>query len=93
MKKGTKNRGAFKKGRKGGPGRPKNLQNKVTREVKEMILNALAKAGGEAYLARCAKNNPNAFLSLLGKVMPLQVTGEGGAPITVEIVRFAGKAA
>ena len=83
MKKGVKNRGAFKKGRKGGPGRPKGVQNAVTREVKEMILNALAKAGGEAYLVRRAKKNPNAFLALLGKVLPLQVTGEGGGPLEV----------
>lgn len=33
-----------------GPGRPKGSQNKVTADVKAMILIALSKAGGADYL-------------------------------------------
>lgn len=33
-----------------GPGRPKGSQNKVTADVKAMVLEALGKAGGADYL-------------------------------------------
>lgn len=65
------------------PGRPKGVQNKLTKEVKTMILEALHKAGGVKYLTEQAKVNPKAFLTLLGKVMPMQVTGENGGPLQV----------
>ena len=64
-----------------GMGRTAGVPNKLTREVKEMVLHALDEAGGVAYLVKCARENPAAFLALLGKVLPLQVSGEGGAPI------------
>lgn len=66
-----------------GKGRPKGAKNKVTREVKDMILQALDGAGGVSYLERCAKDpkTASAFLTLVGKVLPLQVTGAGGGPL------------
>lgn len=72
-------------------GRPKGSPNKVTKELKDMILEALDKSGGVAYLQERA-NDPRtaaAFLSLIGKVLPTTIagTGEKGA-IVVEIVRF-----
>lgn len=76
---------AFKKGQKAGPGRPKGTPNKATAEVKEMILGALAAAGGVEYLTARA-NDPrtaSAFLSLVGKVLPMQITGEGGGAVEV----------
>lgn len=65
------------KGRKG-PGRPKGSQNKITRDVKDMILAALDKAGGVNYLTRQATESPAAFMTLLGKVLPTQLTGADG---------------
>jgi hypothetical protein len=44
--------------------------------LKEMILTALDDAGGIKYLKDQAKENPTAFLTLVGKVLPLQVAGE-----------------
>jgi hypothetical protein len=80
----------FKKGQKSGPGRPKGAQNKLTRELKDLILGALDQAGGMTYLADKAESHPAAFLALVGKVLPLQVKGElehsGG--ITVNIKQF-----
>ena len=64
-------------------GRPKGASNKVTRELKEMILNALDKAGGEDYLMEQAEKSPAAFMTLIGKVLPMQVTGSDGGAIVV----------
>ena len=41
------------------------------------------------YLVAQAKQNPAAFMTLLGKVLPLQVSGEKGGDIIVEIVKNA----
>lgn len=76
----------FKKGQKSGPGRPKGATNKVTTELKEMILGALDEAGGIGYLVARAKDprTASSFLALIGKVLPMQVTGaDGGAIQTV----------
>lgn len=73
------NRGSKAGERRGG--RQKGTPNTMTKQVKEMILGALDKAGGEDYLARQAEENPGPFMTLVGKVLPLQLTGEGGGPI------------
>jgi len=70
-----------------GPGRPKGAQNKTTLALKDMILKALDDAGGVSYLSDQASKNPAAFLTLVGKVLPMQVTGEGGGPVAIEIRR------
>ena len=73
-----------------GKGRPKGAQNKVTRQVKEMIIAALDKAGGVDYLVEQAEKSPTAFLSLVGRVLPLQVSGEDGGPMQI-IINKPGK--
>lgn len=74
------NAGSFKKGEKRpNQGRPKGATNKATKELKEMILGALDAAGGVEYLQARA-NDPrtaSAFLSLVGKVLPMTVQGSG----------------
>lgn len=64
-------------------GRPKGAKNKNTAAVKDMILNALDKAGGVEYLLQQARENPTAFMTLVGKVMPTQVTGDEENPLRV----------
>ena len=62
---------------KGNPGKPKGATNKLTREVKAMVLDALDGAGGVGYLIERAQDprTASAFLTLVGKVIPLQVQG------------------
>lgn len=74
-----------------GPGRPKGLKNKMTGELKDMIMTALGNAGGVNYLTRQADENPKAFLTLVGKVLPMQVTGENGNAITVVVRDYTGR--
>jgi hypothetical protein len=64
-----------------GKGRPKGVPNKMTKALKEMILGALDDAGGQEYLARQAKENPSAFMTLIGKVLPLQVDANVAATV------------
>lgn len=83
-------------GKKRGPakgtrpsGRQKGTPNKITKALKDMILGALDKAGGEDYLVAQASANPNAFLTLVGKVLPMQVAGDPDNPITtIHEIRF-----
>lgn len=75
-----------------GKGRPKGAVNKTTKIIKEMIVQALNKAGGVNYLLTQAEDNPTAFLTLVGKVLPLQLTGPGDGPITIDDKREAAMA-
>lgn len=79
-----------KGGRRPGAGRPKGSLDKGNALIREMACQALSELGGVAYLARVAESHPAAFIALLGKILPIQVTGEGGGPvqsqITVEFV-------
>ena len=63
-------------------GNRKGVPNKNTQAIKDMILEALHGVGGVDYLMECAKDDKSrtAFLGLVGKVLPMQVTGaDGGA--------------
>jgi hypothetical protein len=69
-----------------GPGRPKGSPNKTTALLKDAIIQAATNAGeGDMveYLTRQAQINPGPFMSLLGKVLPMQVTGADGGAIEV----------
>lgn len=63
-------------GRKTG-GRQKGTPNKFNSDLREMILQALDKAGGAEYLYRQAVENPTSFNSLLGRVLPTTLAGTG----------------
>lgn len=83
------NPGTFKKGEKR-EGQGKRGPNKMTRELKAMILKALDDAGGVAYLSKQADEKPAAFLALLGKVLPMTIAGEGeSGALKIEVVSFA----
>lgn len=66
-----------------GLGRPNGSKNKLSADVKKMILTALDGAGGAKYLQRQADENPAAFMGLVGKVLPMQVTGEDGKGVVM----------
>lgn len=70
----SSNRGSKPGERRGG--RQKGTPNKITGDVKAMVLTALQNKGGAAYLEEQAEKNPTAFMGLIGKVIPLQVNGQ-----------------
>ena len=62
-------------------GRQSGTPNKITKALKEMILGALDDAGGQQYLVTQARDNPAAFMTLLGKVLPTTLAGDSHNPI------------
>ena len=62
-------------------GRKKGTPNKISSALKEAILEAAERAGGEdgivGYLVVQALDNPVAFMSLLGKVLPMTIADTG----------------
>lgn len=76
-------------GKREGAGRPKGSLDKGNADLRQMILQALHNKGGVEYLEAQAASNPSGFLSLLGKVLPKEVTGADGKelfPSRIEIV-------
>lgn len=83
-----------------GRGRPKGARNKVTTALREAILAAADNVGNQmrpgagsvGYLEFLAQEQPAAFATLLGKVLPLQVSGDPAAPVVAVIERRVVKA-
>lgn len=69
-----------------GKGRVKGIPNRVTKELKDMILGALEAKGGQRWLQDQMDANPSAYMTLLGKIIPLQVTGKDGAPLVQPVI-------
>jgi hypothetical protein len=73
-------------------GRRKGTPNKTTAQLKEAILDAAKAAGGggddgiTVYLTKLAGENSTAFASLLGKVLPMTVSGEGGGFGFIQVI-------
>lgn len=70
-------------------GSRKGKPNKATTELKDMIRKALDNAGGVKYLTRQADENPVAFMALIGKILPkdVSVSGSNGGPVIQRIER------
>jgi hypothetical protein len=76
-----------------GRGRPKGAPNKNTQAIKDMLLASLDQVGGQKYFQQQALENPNAYMSLIGKIIPAevknQITGADGGPVQHSIkVKF-----
>lgn len=78
---------------KPGPGRPKGVPNKATSAAKDAIALAAQGLGGTDRLIAWAKEDPKNEATFWGsiypKLIPVQLSGEGGGPIEHGItVRF-----
>jgi len=71
-------------GRRLGAGRPKGALNKDSADIRALVIGALQDVGGRDYLAARALDQPVAFMNLIGKVMPTQITGENGGALVVD---------
>ena len=80
---------------KNNPGKPKGAVNKTTKLVKEVFsdtfnyLQTDAEAKQKkADLKSWAKENPTEFYKIASKLIPVQLTGEGGGPLQIQEVKF-----
>lgn len=77
----------FAKGqaRPSGSGRRPGSRNMTSLKLREMVFRALHEQEGGAveYLKRQALAEPKAFLTLIGKLLPTQITGEDGQPVKI----------
>ena len=74
-------------------GRQKDTPNKLTASLKEAIQQAATAAHPEGmvgYLTQQAQTNPNAFLSLLGRTLPKEITGGEGQPLFPARIEIVG---
>ena len=68
-----------------GPGRPKGVPNKVSRIAKEAIADVFEELGGVPAMVIWASENQTAFYNMYSKLLPVQLSGEGGGPIGLVI--------
>jgi hypothetical protein len=89
--------GRFEKKHRKTGGRRKGVQNHLTRDVKEAIVNAAIRVGAdgagkdglEGYLMMLARKHPKSYAVLLRGVMPLQVNTSINTLINVQYKSLA----
>ena len=59
-----------------GKGQNKGSPNKVTKTLKEALLASFETLGGEAWLVQLAESDPKAYASLLGRLVPSEISAE-----------------
>jgi len=91
----------FVKGQPRTPGsgrKPGSANSMSSARLREAVFEALKNQEGGAvgYLSRQAIEEPRAFMALLGKLLPTQITGEDGDPVRItqiELVPLVAAAA
>ena len=71
-----------------GKGRPKGQPNRLTKTMKEAIEKAFDNVGGAAYLEKMANGTATdrqAFMALIGRLLPMQVNSNIDQRIRVEL--------
>ena len=64
----------------------KGSPNKLSGLAKDNIAAVFNRLGGTANMAKWAEENQTDFYKIYARLLPVQVTGEGGAPIRFELV-------
>lgn len=73
-------------GKKTGGGSRAGSPNKVTRAIKDMVREAFERAGGADYLVKQSAANPVAFMALIAKLIPTEVSGPDGDAIPISVI-------
>lgn len=76
----------------GNPGKPKGALSKTTKAAKDAIAQAADELGGSDRLVAWVKEDPSNERVFWGtiypKLLPLQLTGEGGGPVQVSTIQL-----
>ena len=78
----------FPRGVSGNPaGRKRGVPNKITREIRHMLMDALEAEGGVDYFRKVAQENPTVFCALIAKLLPRELKAslesDGGRPCPI----------
>ena len=76
-----------------GPGRPRNVKNRLT-NLREAVLKAFDTVGGPEYLVRLANGTQSdraAFVGLVSKVLPTQINANVEGGIQVQLSWLGGR--
>lgn len=68
-------------------GRQKGSQNKVTREVKDVIARCFDAIGGEAQFAKWASRNQDEFYKIYAKLLPIKLQADMTKSINIYVTR------
>lgn len=68
-----------------GSGRKPGSRNLTSQKLRELVFKALEQQEGGAigYLRAQAVKEPRAFMAMIGKLLPTQITGEEGEPVRI----------
>src|SRR4051812_10326292 len=78
---------AAAKGTRPPGGSRKGKPNKVTADLKAMIQGALHAKGGQKWIEKQMNENPVAFMGLIGKLLPKDVTVESNNTVAISNAR------
>jgi hypothetical protein len=89
----------FAKGGPGGPGRPKGIPNKVNKTIREAVLESIQPgachpegfAGWLIDRARGGIEDRKLYGSIVSRVIPIEITGEGGGPVKIDLGWLTGR--
>jgi hypothetical protein len=82
----------FAPGNPGGPGRPKGARNKLGEVFLEGMITAFNEPGadgkplGVVAIQRARDEDPSSFCRTLASILPKELTGEDGKPLTIQVV-------
>ena len=74
-------------------GRPAGVPNKATQSVKAALTAAFEGLGGVPALIEWGQKDPSVFYALWGKLLPKEISGPDGGPLSVEhkvVVKWGG---
>lgn len=74
-------------GKREGSGRKPGSLNKISRTVKENVIDVFQNLGGVEHMTAWAQENPNQFYNIYAKILPTQteIGGIDGADIPISI--------
>ena len=78
------------KGQPKSGGRKKGTPNRVTGEVRAMLLQALEDEGGVDYLREMARKQPVAFLSLVARLIPSELRASVDETVVLQLRDYTG---
>lgn len=83
----------------GNPGKPKGAQNKVTRTIRQAVMESIEPgnchpdglAGWLIERARGGIEDRKIYAAVVSRVIPIEITGEGGGPVKIDLGWLTGR--